>query len=62
MEVTRTFDILDRLNAKFQKEDILAAKVNGKWEKVSTQEYAEKANIFSYAFLSLGLKKGDKDN
>jgi len=60
MEVTRTFDILDKCRAEFQKDDILACKQDGEWKKVSTEQYIEEVNNFSYGLLSLGLKKGDK--
>ncbi len=56
----RTFDLIDRLLDKFQKDDILSVKRNGKWEKFSTKFYAEKTNFLSCALLDLGLKKGDK--
>jgi len=60
MEVTRTFDILDRYRKNFQKEDALAGKVDKKWVTYSTNEYISYANNFSYGMLALGLKKGDK--
>lgn len=39
MEVTRTFDILERLKKRFPKDDILAGKHNGEWVRYSTTEY-----------------------
>lgn len=60
MEVTRTFDILDRYQKNFQKEDALAGKVDKKWVTYSTNEYISYVNNFSYGLLTLGLKKGDK--
>ncbi len=60
MEVTRTFDILDRYQKNFQKEDALAGKVDKKWVTYSTNEYISYVNNFSYGLLALGLKKGDK--
>ncbi len=60
MEITRTFDILDRLVKEFQREDALAVKRNGKWEKFSTLEYKEYVDNFSYGLLAGGFKKGDK--
>ncbi|HAN79049.1 MAG TPA: long-chain fatty acid--CoA ligase [Bacteroidales bacterium] len=60
MEITRTFDILDRLNANFKKDDVLSVKRNGNWEKFSTEEYYKTANYLSYGLLALGIKKGDK--
>ncbi|HEY9114842.1 MAG TPA: long-chain fatty acid--CoA ligase [Bacteroidales bacterium] len=60
MEITRTFDIVDQLFKEKQREDILAVKRNGKWEKFNTNQYKEFVDNFSYGLLELGLKKGDK--
>lgn len=60
MEVTRTFDILDRLNQNFPKDDILAGKQNGEWVTYSTSEYQRYVDYISYGLLSMGYKKGDK--
>ncbi|MFW6101148.1 MAG: AMP-dependent synthetase/ligase [Bacteroidota bacterium] len=60
MEVKRTFDILERLNHQFPKDDILADKHNGEWVRYSTTEYLNYANWFSCGLLSMGFKKGDK--
>lgn len=61
MEVTRTFDFLQRYQEKFlHKDDALAGKVNGQWVKYSSQQYIENSNFVSYGLLALGLKKGDK--
>ncbi len=60
MNVTRTFDLLERLVQLYPKDDILSRKHNGKWIKVSSAEYKEKSHILAYAFLALGLEKFDK--
>jgi len=60
MIVTRTFDLLDRYNEQFIKEDVLAGKQNGEWIKYSTQDYIDYSNNISYGLLALGFKKGDK--
>jgi long-chain acyl-CoA synthetase len=61
MEPTRTFDLLNRLQNKFpDKNDVLAAKEDGRWKKYSVQEYIDCCNWVSYALISLGIKKGDK--
>lgn len=59
-EVTRTFDLLSRQLEMYNKEDALAAKENGIWVKYSTADYIRNANLMSYGFLSLGIKKEDK--
>jgi long-chain acyl-CoA synthetase len=60
MEVTRTFDLLDRYNELFDKDDALCAKVNGEWKKYSTKEYISYSHDFCYGMLALGISKGDK--
>src|SRR6056297_1393393 len=60
MEVTRTFDLLERYKNHYQKDDALAGKQNGKWVRYSTNEYIKYSHYFSYGLLSLGFKKGDK--
>ncbi|HRW62991.1 MAG TPA: long-chain fatty acid--CoA ligase, partial [Bacteroidales bacterium] len=61
MNITRTFDLLDRYKELYpDKEDALAGKQDGKWVKVSTQDYLNYSNWISYGLLSLGFKKGDK--
>ncbi len=61
MEVTRTFDLLERyLELYSHKDDALACKVNGEWVKYSSQEYVDYCNYISYGLMALGLKKGDK--
>ena len=60
MEVTRTFDIVDQLLREKQRNDALAVKRNGKWEKFSTIQYKEFVDNFSYGLMALGFKKGDK--
>ncbi|MCF8224518.1 MAG: long-chain fatty acid--CoA ligase [Bacteroidales bacterium] len=61
MEVTRTFDILDRIGKQFgNKEDMLAARINGSWKKYSSKEYVKAAYYVAYGLLAIGLKKGDK--
>ena len=60
MKITRTFDLLDRHANEYKKEDALAAKAGGIWQKISSEEYREKALLISYAFLHQGLQKGDR--
>lgn len=60
MEVTRVFDLLEKLCTLYPKEDILSRKVNGSWQKVSSKEYSTKSHDLAAGFLDMGLKKGDK--
>lgn len=60
MEITRTFDLLDRYNERYaNKTDALAGKSNGKWVHYSTRDYINNANWISYGLMALGLQKGD---
>lgn len=60
MEILRTFDIVSKMLAEFPKEDALAVKRNGQWEKFSTAEYRRLVDNFSYGLLHMGIEKGDK--
>ncbi len=60
MRFNRTFDILEHVNKKFQKDDILVGKIKGEWKKFSTNDYYSISNNLSSGLLELGLKKGDK--
>ena len=60
MEIKRTFDIVDNLVENLQRDDALAVKRNGKWEKFTTLQYKEFVDNFSYGLLASGFKKGDK--
>jgi long-chain acyl-CoA synthetase len=60
METLRLFDLLPRYAEKFNKPDMLAAKVNGKWVKHSSHDVTEMANLISYGLLQLGINIGDR--
>ncbi|MFC2126223.1 AMP-dependent synthetase/ligase [Bacteroidota bacterium] len=60
MEITRTFDLLERYRDHFPKEDALAVKQNGKWVKYSTQQYIDYSYHFGLGLLAKGFIKGDK--
>ena len=60
MEVKRIFDIPYYSKAHFEKDDFVCDKRNGKWEKISTDEYIRITNQLSRALLKHGIKKGDR--
>jgi len=61
VEITRTFDILDRYKEHyFNKEDVFVCKRDGVWKKFSTADYINYSNWFSLGLIQLGLQKGDK--
>ncbi|MCK5537059.1 MAG: AMP-binding protein, partial [Bacteroidales bacterium] len=61
MEVTRFFDILDKLKSEQpRKSDILNTKENGSWRHYSVEEFYNYSNWFSMGLMKLGFEKGDK--
>jgi long-chain acyl-CoA synthetase len=60
MEITRVFDILERLRTYAPKADILNAKENGKWRSYSLDDFIESVNCVGAALLQMGLEPGDK--
>jgi len=54
MELKRLFDCIDYQLSKFPKADMLAAKVNGRWQSYSTAEVKETVNALSAGFLKKG--------
>lgn len=59
-DVKRLFDIPQHQLKNFPKEDCLVSKVNGKWEKYSTQEFIDLSHQMSRGLIALGVKPGDK--
>ncbi|MEI7627761.1 MAG: long-chain fatty acid--CoA ligase [Bacteroidota bacterium] len=55
MNSKRLFDCLDHQLKNFPKQDMLAAKENGKWVSYSTTAVAEIVNQFSAGLLELGV-------
>ena len=60
MELTRTFDLLERYKELFPMNDALSGKQDGAWVKYSAQDYINYSNYISCGLLALGYKKGDK--
>ena len=60
MSITRLFDIVHNSLKKFPKDDVLATKYDGKWEKISTQQFVDLGDKFSRGLLKSGITKGDK--
>jgi long-chain acyl-CoA synthetase len=61
MQVTRIFDILDKLQTQFaDKPNILGYKEKkGVWKDISVKEFASNVNYVSAALLQKGIKPGD---
>lgn len=58
MAITRLFDIPYEALKNYPKEDALATKYAGTWEKLSTQDFINQGNQFSRGLLSLNVKVG----
>ncbi len=57
---SRLFDFIFYQLEHFPKKDCLAAKIDGQWERTSTQQAIDTANALSAGLLKLGVKPGDK--
>ena len=55
----RLFDSLEHQLQNFPKDDMLAAKINGRWVNYSTQEVQDTVNRFSAGLLKLGVSGND---
>ena len=60
MAITRLFDIPYEALKNYPKEDALATKYAGTWEKLSTRDFINQGNQFSRGLLSLDVKVGDR--
>ena len=58
-EPERLFDLLDRRRELCPERPVFANKVNGQWEEHNVDEYIEKSNLLSYAFMSKGICRGE---
>lgn len=56
----RAFDILPYQLATAPKADCLAAKIDGNWQKYSTQQVLDSVNLVSLGLRQLGIGKDDK--
>ncbi|MEZ4838664.1 long-chain fatty acid--CoA ligase [Flavobacterium sp.] len=60
ISITRLFDFPYYQLEKNNIPDCLVTKYKGEWIKTSTQEYLDKANAISRAFIRMGVQKNDK--
>lgn len=60
MQTLRLFDLLPRYAEKFNKPDMLASKVDGKWVTYSSMQVTEMANWVSYGLFQMGINRNDK--
>jgi long-chain acyl-CoA synthetase len=59
MEIKRLFDCIDYQLAKYPKEDMLVAKINGTWTPYSTKQVKQAVNALSAGLLKLGVSGKD---
>ncbi len=59
-KLTRLFDTIYYQQEKNPNTDAFTAKVNGKWEPLSTSDFIDQMNTFSRGLLELGIQPGDK--
>ena len=59
-EITRVFDLLTLSLEKHRKDDMVAAKRNGIWNKYSTEKFVAQVNALSSGLIASGIKKDDK--
>ena len=57
---SRAFDILPYQLATAPKADCLAAKIDGNWQKFSTQQVLDNVNLVSLGLRQIGIGKDDK--
>lgn len=58
--INRVFDLLAYNQNRYNSEDALAAKVDGKWVKHSSTNFIQTVDEVSRGLLKLGIKKNDK--
>jgi len=59
-EITRVFDLLEHSFEKHRKDDMVAAKQNGIWNKYSTEKFVDQVNSVSQGLIASGIKKDNK--
>jgi long-chain acyl-CoA synthetase len=60
MDITRTFDLLERYRSFPAKDDALCFKQHGEWTRYSSQEYVDNSVNLCYGLHQMGIRKGDK--
>ena len=60
MEIKRIFDLLDWMVRFYPREDALACKHNGAWQRYSSADFYKYAHLLAYGLHDLGVRRGDK--
>lgn len=59
-DITRVFDLLTHSLENYRKDDMVAAKRDGRWVKYSTESFIGQVNMLSLGLIAKGVKKDDK--
>lgn len=60
MDITRLFDMLDRVKAREFQKVIFAGKLNNEWNTYSSDDYLKFSTHVAYGLIKIGIKPGDK--
>lgn len=58
--VTRVFDLLQYNLENFPKQEFISGKVNGAWQKYSTQEFCDTVDALSRGLIDIGIGKNSR--
>ncbi|SMC77616.1 AMP-dependent synthetase/ligase [Pedobacter africanus] len=58
--VTRVFDLLQYNLENFPKQEFISGKVNGTWQKYSTQEFCDTVDALSRGLIDIGVGKNSR--
>ena len=60
MELSRIIDILPYIRDKYHRNDVLNAKIGGKWQSWSIDDICDLTDHISYGLMNLGISPDDK--
>jgi len=60
MEITRLFDMIDRVKAREFQKVIFAGKLNNEWNTYSSDDYIKFSTNVAYGLIKIGIKPSDK--
>lgn len=60
MDLTRIIDILPYIRDKYHRNDVLNAKIGGKWQSWSIDDICDLSDNISYGLMNLGIGPDDK--
>jgi long-chain acyl-CoA synthetase len=60
MEITRLFDILEKIDSGPFLDVVFGGKEDNEWKTYNSKEYVENSHYLAYALIQMGIKPGDK--